>query len=287
MESIYSYLAGCGRHQRLQFHGYQHHRYTEADIRDFLKVLGDYYGDGYGLTRVERSMMLAAIAYYHSRGDALLFARELPQCVFQVWPRLYSALIEKYGKALEEVKLTVPKHRVAEVVAINTRKSNSYKVPTFDAKLLEREMCELITTTDERTQVLLSILFVLSSVCQRIGIVVELCRKMRSTEDKLTIKKTEQLLIDQAVYELGQLENEVDVASVEILEGKDSLVKESMSRLEKGIFERICVFCFPLNHVTGLMSHYVKSIEGWRCHVVTDVCGFVKGLCRLEIGLRG
>jgi len=281
---VLSYIRCHKVHPRLQFHGYQHCRNSEDDIREFLEVLENYYVDDGSLTTEERSMVLAGFTHYHLRGDALLFAEELPGFVHGQWLELCPALIEKYEKIPEAVKLTVPKHRVAEVVAIKTKKSNSCKVPTFDVKLLEREMCELITTTDERTRVLLSVLFVLSCVCQRICMVAELCGKMRFAEDKLRIKRTEQPLIDQAVYELGQLEKEVDVESVEILEEKDSLVKESMSRLEKGIVERCCVFCFPLNHVTGLMSHYVKSMERWRYYVVTDVCGFVGGLYRLGIG---
>ena len=281
-----SYVQRLKIHRRLQFHGYQHFMNSENDIHEFLEVLENYYADDGSLTEEERSITLAGLADYHLRGDALVFTKGLPRCVQGQWPFLCIALREKYDKKSEEIKLTVPERRSAKVVAIKTMKSNYCKVPTFDVKLLESKMRELITTTDERTRVLLWVLFTLSNVCQMICMGVRLERMKRSTEDKLRVKRAEKGLIDQGVYELEQLEKEVDLKSQEILEEKGEVVEESKSRLVTGMVEWVCVFCLPLNHVTGLMSHYVKAMEGWRGYyaVVADVCCFVESMDRLGVG---
>lgn len=119
------------------------------------------------------------------------------------------------------------------------------KVSTSDVMILYREMCEPITTTDKRTMVQLNVLFVLSQICQRIQIIARLSKEMRFAEHMLMKKQTEKSLIDQSVYELKQLEKQVDVESVKSLEKKDILVKECKSRLKKGIIQMVVSFVFP------------------------------------------
>jgi len=286
MASVSSYLQSHRIHRQLQFHGYGNCKNSEDGIKDFLKVLEDYYGDASGLTILERSIMLAAFTHHHLRGDALLFAKGLPESVHQQWPRLFTALIEKYDQKPESLKTNILDSKTDELAEIKVKKSNDHEVTTFDIKRLESEMNALIVTTDERTRVLLSVFLVLRTVCHMICTIASVGKERKSAEDKmkLNLKTAEQPLKDQSEDKLAQLEKRIDLKSEEILKAGDSLDEESKSRLEKGIVERFCILCCPLNHVNRFVVCYVKLMEGWRdVFVANDIC-FVGKMHRLGIG---
>jgi len=178
---------------------------------------------------------------------------------------------------------------IAQIAEIKVKKSNDPVVTTtIDIKQLESKMNALIATADQKTRVLLSDFFVLRNVCHMICTIARVGKERKSAEDKmkLNLKKTEQPLIDQAEGELVQLKKEVDIESKEILEERDGLAEESKSRLEKGIVERFCVLCCPLNHVNRFLICCVKLVEGWRdVFVANNIC-FVGKMHRLGIGKR-
>ena len=246
MASVSSYLQGHKIHRRLQFHGYGHPKNSEDGIQSFLKVLENYYGNVPSLKPQERSMMLAAFAHFHLRDDALLFVQELSSFVSQQWLRLFCTRMEKYDRK-PEVKLVVPDCKPTKGVAIKAIKPIYGKIPTFDDKLLESEMLELIITTDERTRVLLSVLFMLRNVCHMICMFARLSNRIRSGEDKLKLKRKEQLFVDQSVCKGEQLEKGVDEESEKILEKRGNLAEKSQSKLEKGIMQKSCIVCCSIS----------------------------------------